>query len=458
MAIKSKNNILKISESNVFHRRLDYEYPVIAHGKGIYLYDEKGKKYIDGVGGALVANIGHGIKEIAEKIGKLAEKIDYLHAAQFTTRHMEEYAGELCKIVPKGLNKVYFVSGGSEAVETSIKLARQYHYDLGNKRKYKIIFTKPSYHGSTILALSVTGKSAFRKIQQPYLLKFPSILSYSSYRCPHNKNYQSCKADCAYELEKIIKKNNPDTVAAFIVEPMVGASAGALIPPKGYFKIIRKICDKYNILLIVDEVMTGFGRTGKWFACEHFNLVPDILIAGKGISGGFVPLAAVFCKNKIYKTIKDGSGNFSHGFTFANNAFTTGVGKIVLEYLKKNNLVEECAGKGRYLLSRLNSLAKFDIVGDVRGKGLMTAVEFVKNKKTKEPFSRNVHLAEKILQTAQKKGLILYFCIGFVDGMNGDAVMVAPPFNVTKKEIDEIVNIFSETISEVRDSLKIIKT
>ncbi|MCL5004465.1 MAG: aminotransferase class III-fold pyridoxal phosphate-dependent enzyme [Patescibacteria group bacterium] len=453
--MKARKNSFKINKSAVFHRRLDYQYPAIARGKGIYLYDENGKKYIDGVGGALVCNIGHGVKELAEKIGKLAEKTTFLHAAQFTTGHMEDYARKLLKVLPKGLTRSYFVSGGSEAVETAIKLARQYHYDIENKNKYKIIYTWPSYHGATVGALSVTGKSAFRKIAEPYLLKFPSFTGFSSYRCPHKKeNKNGCVAECAYEFEKVIKRNNPDTIAALIIEPIVGASAGAILPPKGYFQIIRKICDKYNIILIIDEVMTGFGRTGKWFASEHFGIKPDIMVAGKGISGGFAPLAGVFCTDKIFKAIKNGSGNFSHGFTFANNAFTTGIGNLVLDYMVKNNLVGQAEKMGNYLIAELEKLRKFDIVGDVRGKGLMTAIEFVKDKKTKEPFPRSVHLAEKILQTAQKKGLILYFCLSFVDGANGDAVMVAPPFIVTKKEIDKIVKIFSESIQEVEQSLK----
>lgn len=448
------NKKFQISKSSVFHRRLNYQYPVITHGKGIYLYDEQGKRYIDGVGGALVCNIGHGEKKLARKIGELAGKTTFLHAAQFTTRHMEDYAKKLSKVLPKGITKSYFVSGGSEAVETAIKLARQYHYDSGRKEKYKIIYTWPSYHGSTIGALSVTGKSAFRKIAEPYLLNFPSFMGFSSYRCPHKKSNNGCVAECAYEFEKTIRKNNPKTIAALIIEPIIGASAGAVLPPKGYFQIIRKICDKYNILLITDEVMTGFGRTGKWFAIQHFGVVPDIMTAGKGISGGFVPLAGVFCTDKIFKAIKNGSGNFSHGFTFANNSFTTGIGNIILDYMIKNDLINKASKAGDYLMSKLEKLRSFDIVGDVRGKGLMTAVEFVKDKKTKEPFPRKLHISEKISDIAQNKGLILYFCVGFADGMNGDAVMVAPSFNVTKKEIDEIVKIFSESIREVQQSLQ----
>ncbi len=451
MRKKQKENLNK---SNIFHRRLDYKYPVIERGKGIYLFDEEGNKYIDGVGGALVANLGHGVKEIAKKIGQLAEKTSFLHASQFTTRHMENYARKLCKVAPKGMNKVYFVSGGSEAVETAIKMARQYHYDSGNKGKYKIIYTFPGYHGSTVGALAVTPKKSFREIFEPYLPKHPRIPSYFCYHCPYKKSYSTCKIQCAWELEKTIKKAGPETVAAFIIEPIIGASAGAVVPPPEYFSIIRRICDKYNILLIADEIMTGFGRTGKWFACQHFKVAPDILVAGKGIAAGFVPLSAVFCANKIFQAIKNGSGGFNHGFTFVNNSLTTGVGAVTLEYVQKRKLVEQCAKKGKYLLSKINALKnKFDIIGDVRGKGLMTAVEFVQNRKSREPFPRSVHLAEKILQTAQRKGLILYFCLSFVDGVNGDAVMVAPPFTISKKEINKIIKIFSESILEVEKSL-----
>ena len=452
--LNSKKAYSNASKSFVFHRRLDYKYPVITHGKGIYLYDESGKKYIDAVGGALVSNIGHGVKEISRAIAKLTERFGFIHASQFTTRHMKEYAKELCRVAPQGLNKVYFTLGGSDAVETAIKMARQYHYDSGNKSRYKIVYAYPSYHGATLGALAVTPKKSFREIYEPYLVKHPKIPSHFCYHCPYKKTYPDCDIECARELEKIIKKENPNTISAFIIEPIVGASAGAVVPPKEYFPIVRKICDKYNVLLIADEIMSGFGRTGKWYACQHFRLKPDILISGKGISGGLVPLAAVFCTDKIYQTIKKGTGSFSHGFTYVNNAITTGVGKAVLEYVKNKNLVNNCAEKGKYLFSKLCGLAEeFEIIGDVRGKGLMTAVEFVKDKKTREPFPRKIHLAERILQAAMKKGLNLYFCVGFLNDGNGDAVMVAPPFIVTKKEVDKIIKIFSNSIREVQKSL-----
>ncbi|MFH1181029.1 MAG: aminotransferase class III-fold pyridoxal phosphate-dependent enzyme [bacterium] len=438
---------IKGDKSYIFHRRLDYAYPIITHGKGIYLYDEEGKRYIDACGGAIVANLGHGLKGIAREIGKLAARFNYLHGSQFTTRVMEDYARNLVKTAPKGLNKVFFVSGGSEAVESAIKLARQYHYDAGSKSKYKIICRQPAYHGSTILTLSLSSKPGMRKPQEPFILKFPTIPAPFCYRCPFGRAYPGCGLKCAKALEETIKKEGPETVCAFIAEPVIGASIGAVVPPFEYLSAVKKICAKYNVLLISDEVMSGFGRTGKWFASQHFNCAPDIAVIGKGIGGGFVPLAAVFCQEKILTTIKKGSGNFIHGFTFENNPFTTGVGQLVLRYVRKRQLVEKCAKMGKYLMTQLKTLDKISIVGDVRGLGLLTAVEFVQNKKTKKPFSRENHLAEKIVQAAMRKGLNLYFAVGFERGQ-GDAVMVAPPLTVTKKEIDKIVAIFKEAINE----------
>lgn len=436
--------------SHIFHRRLDYSYPIITYGKGIYLYDNRGRKYIDACGGAIVANIGHGIKEIAQKMGKLSGRFSYLHGSQFMTADMEEYGNKLAKIAPKGLNKVFFVSGGSEANETAIKLAKQYHYDSGNKEKYKIICREPAYHGNTILTLSLSSRKNMKKTQSQYLFNFPKIPAPFCYRCPFGESYPNCGVKCAWELEKTIKKEDPKTVSAFIAEPIIGASAGAVVPPLEYFTIIRKICDKYNVVLILDEVMTGFGRTGKWFACQNFNFVPDILTTGKGISGGLVPLSAIFCKEKIMETIKKGSGNFIHGFTYENNPFTVGVGNIVFDYIKKRNLIFQSAKMGKYLLKKLQAFRKFEMVGDVRGMGLIVALELVEDKKTKKPFLRDKHIAERIVQEAFSKGLNLYFSIGLIDGINGEAVIIAPPFCVTQKEIDKIIKILEKVILKIQ--------
>ncbi len=450
----AKNQKKKEIKTNIFHRRLGFDYPRIKKGRGIYLWDSNGKKYIDAVGGAIVANLGHGIKEIAKDMERLASRFSYLHGAQFITDDMEQYAKELCQVAPKNLSKVLFVTGGSEGIETAIKLAKQYHYDTQNKKKYQVIRRAPAYHGNTLLALSLTSKEGMRRPQQEYLLDFPAIPAPYCYRCPFGKNYPSCGLLCAKALETAIKKEGPENVSAFIAEPVIGASIGAVVPPKEYFPLISKICKKYNVLLVMDEVMAGFGRTGKWFACQHWNFEPDIVVVSKGIAGGFAPLTAVFCTEKILQGIKNGSGNFSHGFTFENNPFLMGVGYAVLKYIKKNNLVRASEQKGKYLLKKLQELKSLDIVGDARGLGLMTALEFVEDKKTKKPFARKQMLSEKIVQAAMKKGLNLYFAVGFVKGGDGDAIMVAPPYNVSFKEIDLIVKIFKEAIIEAKNNLK----
>ncbi|MHC2995236.1 MAG: aminotransferase class III-fold pyridoxal phosphate-dependent enzyme [Candidatus Atribacteria bacterium] len=445
---------MDINKSYVFHRRLDYDYPVITHGEGIYLFDEGGKKYIDAVGGAMVAILGHGQKIIASRISEYAMKFSYLHGSQFTTKHIEEYAYQLVKLAPPSLNKVLFVSGGSEATETAIKLARQYCIDSSGKTsKYKIIHRWPSYHGNTLGALSLTGKASAREIYKPLLIPFPYVPAPICYRCPYGRTSNMCNLECAYALGEKILQENPNTVAAFIAEPVIGTSAGVVPPPEGYFSVIRSICDKYDILLILDEIMCGFGRTGKWFASQHWNVNADILYIGKGISAGFVPLAAVFCSNKIINAIKRDCGNFIHGYTYVNNPLTTAVGKLVLEYIIDNDLLKNVVEQGTYLFSRLKEFYQFDIVGDVRGLGLLYAIELVKDKSTKQPFPRNSHLSERILQTAMKKGLSLYFAIGFCEDGRGDAIMVGPPYTVTKKEIDEIIEIFFETISEIQSSI-----
>ena len=255
-----ENYLIMKKQSHVLHRRLDYDYPVITRGKGIYLYDQKGRKYIDGSGGPAVVNIGHGIKEIAREAQKLISKFSYLYASQFTTKDMEAYAKELCALAPKGLNKVFFVSGGSEGVESAIKLARQCHYDSGNEGKYKIISRYPAYHGDTMLTLSLSTKQNMRATQLPLLHNFPKVPAPYCYRCPFGKTHPDCALQCAFALEECIKKAGSDTVAAFIAETIIGSTAAAVIPPPEYFPIVRKICDKYNVLLILDEVKVGFGR------------------------------------------------------------------------------------------------------------------------------------------------------------------------------------------------------
>ncbi len=446
--------LYKYPEGNVFYRKLDRSYPVCVRGKGIYLYDQKGNKYIDGTGGPLCVNIGHGITEITEAMKEQAQKVAYVHGSHFTTLVIEEFAKKLSEVLPRGVDKIYFLSGGSEATEAAIKLARQYQLCLGNSQRYKVIGRWFSYHGSTIGALSMMGKPSFRRPYLPLLIDFPHIPAPYCYRCPFERVYPQCNIQCARILEKTIELEGPETISAFIAEPIIGNTLGAVVPPKGYYQIIRDICDKFNILFIADEVMSGYGRTGKWFAIEHWGVIPDVITMGKGISSGYIPLAAMAAKKEIIDVIKKESGNFIHGHTFSHHPVSSAVGLAVLEYIKKQNLVEKSEKRGEYLIQRLNELRKFSFVGDVRGKGLMTGIEFVKDKDSKTPFLREFKLIEKILKKCFEKGLVLYSStIGMVDGINGDGIMIAPPFTIEETEIDEIINILQQVFVEIEEEL-----
>ncbi len=438
------------SESYVFHRRLAYDYPIIDYGKGIYLYDKNGKKYIDAASGAAVTSIGHCSSEISEEIKRLAERITYVHGSQFSTDEMESYAKELCEL-SKGLyNKVFFVSSGSEGIESAIKLARQYHLDNGCKQKYKLIARWPSYHGSTLGSLSLTGKAAVKNYYTPYLLDVKHINAPFCYHCPYDKAPEDCGVPCAYELNDVINRIGSDCISAFVFEPVIGSSAGVVIPPKEYYEVISTICKKNDVLMICDEIMCGFGRIGEWFACQRFGISPDITIIGKGIAGGYVPLTAIFCNDRIYNTIKKVSGLFSHGFTFENTPFSTGVGYAVLSVMKKLECVKNSGEMGiRLKKGLIDKLSSHENVGDIRGLGLFCGVEIVKDKKDRLPFERKLQISEKIVTFGMKIGINMYFATGFMPNGDGDAIIFAPPLIVKPEEVDEIVEVATKAINEI---------
>ncbi|NWG01471.1 MAG: aminotransferase class III-fold pyridoxal phosphate-dependent enzyme [Syntrophaceae bacterium] len=436
-------------KGHIFYRKLGRVYPLITHGEGIYLYDERGKRYIDGSGGALVVNIGHGQKEILQKITDQMGNVGYVHGTQFTTQSIEEYAEALGEILPQGLEKIYFLSGGSEAVEAAIKLSRQYFLESGQSQRWRVVARWHSYHGNTLGALSLTGRVGARKPYLPLLIDFPHFPPPYCYRCPFGYAYPECDLECAKVLEQVIQMEGPETISAVILEPIVGATIGAVVPPEGYLSSIKKICERYGILWIDDEVMTGMGRTGKWFAAEHWGLSPDIMVLGKGMSGGYFPLSAMITKTKVVDLLKERTGGFVHGHTFSHHPVACAVGLAALQFMRENNLVEQCAKRGEYLLKKLETLKAFPFVGDVRGKGLMTAIEFVKDQKTKEPFSRAAKITEKILDLAFENGLVLYSGTGFVDGINGDMVMVGPPFIIEEAQIEEIMEILKKTFTQI---------
>lgn len=441
-------------KGNVFYRKLESELIVCAKGKGIYLYDQEGKRYIDGSGGPLCVTIGHGVAEIGEAAKTQMKKVAYVHGSTFTTLPLEEFTDKLSKKLPLGIDKIYIVGSGSEANETALKLARQYQISVGNSQRYRVIGRWLSYHGSTLGALSMMGKTGFRKPFLPLLLDFPHMPAPYCYRCPYEKTYPKCNVLCARDLERTIQLEGSETISAFIAEPVIGSTLGVVVPPKEYYQIIREICNKYNILFIADEVMCGYGRTGKWFALEHWGVIPDIITMGKGISSGYVPLAAMATKREIVDVIKEKNKKFVHGHTFSHHPVSSAVGLAVLNYMEEHNLVENCQKKGQYLIKKLKGLNEFSFVGDIRGIGLMVGIEFVKNKNSKIPFPRTVSFVEKIVNKALEKGLYIYSSTtGMVDGVNGEGIIIAPPYIIKENEIDEIVDILRRVFQEIEKEL-----
>ncbi|MFO3797553.1 MAG: aspartate aminotransferase family protein, partial [Anaerolineales bacterium] len=426
-------------EDRVFYRNLRKFYPTVDRGEGIYIYDTDGKEYIDASGGAAVVSIGHGVKEITEAMIRQAERISFAHGSQFTSQAAIELASKLVRLSPKGLTRVYFLSGGSEAIETAVKLARQYQVERGKSEKYKVISRWTSYHGNTLGALALSGHTGRREYYLPLIQHTPHIVPAYCYRCPFGMNPARCDLECAIDLEKTILYEGPDSVSAFIAEPIVGATAGVLVPKDGYFQKIREICDRYDILFIVDEVMTGMGRTGKNFAIDHWGVIPDMIVVGKGLSSGYAPIFVVIVKEEIHETIRLGSGTFVHGHTYNQNPLSCAIASAVVDYLLRNDLISRCAKIGDYFLGALQSLEHHDFVGDVRGKGLFAGIEFVKNKRTKEPFDPKLRLNALIGNRAFEKGLITYPGGGGADGIRGDHLLLAPPFIITETQIEKMV-------------------
>jgi adenosylmethionine-8-amino-7-oxononanoate aminotransferase len=443
------------NNDHVFYRSPRKFYPTAERAEGIYIYDTEGKRYLDGSGGAAVVGIGHGVKEVFEAMTRQASRIAFAHGSQFTTEAAIELASKLVKFSPSRLTKVYFLSGGSEAIETAIKMARQYQIERGIPSKYKVVSRWTSYHGNTLGALALSGHTGRRRHYLPLMQHTPHIAPSYCYRCPFGLMPEQCSLECALDLEKTILYEGPESVSAFLAEPIVGATAGALVPRDGYFQKIKEICDRYDVLLISDEVMTGMGRTGKNFGIDHWNVVPDMIVVGKGLSSGYTPIYTVIVKDAIHDAIKDGSGTFIHGHTYSQNPLSSAVASAVMDYLAKHDLVKKSAQMGQYLLEALQSLYRHAFVGDIRGRGLFAGIEFVKDRKTKATFDPKRKLNALIANRAFEKGLITYPGGGGADGVNGDHLLLAPPLIITEKEIDTMVSILDETFTEIfKDPVK----
>ncbi len=441
---------VKYPQGNVFYRNLHHSFPIITHGEGAYLYDTSGIRYLDASGGAAVVNIGHGTKEIAAAVFSQTQKAGYINGTQFSHAPVETLATLVSEFLPFPDGKVYFLTSGSEAVEASIKLARQYWVERGQPSKHHVIARKPSYHGNTLAALSLSDRRHYKDIYGPMLMKTSMVPAPYCYRCFCGDVYPSCGIKCAFELEKQIQVIGEENVSAFLTEVIGGGSTGAAVPPPEYFSAIRKICDQNEILLIVDEIMTGIGRTGEWFACHHFDLRPDIIILGKGLTSGYIPLSAVAAPGEIVDILYSKGRSFLHAQTFAHHPVGCAAGVATLDYIKNNNLLLKCNASGTLLKETISSISSDNDVGDIRGKGLLIGIEFVQNKESKTAFPRELRYAEKFVANALNKGLVVWPNVGHADGINGDLILLAPPFIIEQEEVSLISRVLSETLEEMK--------
>ncbi|XRG77937.1 aspartate aminotransferase family protein [Rossellomorea sp. GAMAL-10_SWC] len=418
---------------------LGQHYPMISHGKGVYLFDKDGKRYIDGSSGAITVGIGHGVEEIIDVMTEQAKQVSFVYRSQFTSEPAEKLAKKLSDITQGDLNWTFFVNSGTEATETAMKLAIQHYQEKGMKGKNKILSRWMSYHGITIGALSMSGHPLRRQRFVPILEDYPSVSPPYCYRCPFNLEHPSCDLACASELETAIDRIGPEHIAAFIAEPIIGAAGGAIVPSKGYYQRIKAICEKYDILLIADEVMTGLGRTGKMFAMEHWGVQPDIVTLGKGLTSGYTPMAATIASDRIIEPIMQGSKLVMSGHTFSANPLSAAVSLAVIEYVEKHNLVQAAEEKGNYLLNKLQGLKeKFPFIGDVRGKGLLIGIEFIHDIKS-----------SSFIQKVMSKGLLLYPSVAGKNGKEDSAFMIAPPLTITYGELDELLQILTDGLKEL---------
>ena len=426
-------------ESNVFYRKLNRAFPLMVRGDGCWLEDAAGKRYLDGSGGAFVANIGHGVAEIAEAMATQASKLAYVTGAWCTNEAVEEFATLLAARVPGDLKYVYPLGSGSEAIEAALKLARQYWVENGRGDKHKVLSLTPGYHGNTLLALSASAREHYRALYREWLVEVPGVPAPYSYRCACRGLEPRCGACTGDALEQAILAHGADTIAAFIAEPVGGSSTGASVPSDDYFRRIREICDRHDVLFVADEVLCGAGRTGRFTAIERYGVVPDLMVVGKGISGGYAGLSAVVAPAKIVDVIANGSGALQHAQTYSHHAVACAAGAATLRYLEAHRLVERCADMAPRFHSQLAALKSLPWVGDVRGTGLLAGIEIVADSDTRAPFKRSRKFAERVTEYALDSGLIVWPNVGQSVGSDGDVIMLAPPFIINEDEIGEIV-------------------
>jgi adenosylmethionine-8-amino-7-oxononanoate aminotransferase len=431
-------------------RRWDWPYPIIARAEGIYLWDTDGKRYIDGSGGSsVVTAIGHGVKEIPAAMAKQAEDYSFYPAHAFSNAKLLKAAERVADVAPGTLRnrcKIWFTVTGSEATDDAARLARQYWVVKGQLSKHIIIGRWQAFHGDNIFAVSMSGLTARRRMYTPMFRDMPKIPPAFCYRCYFEQSYPDCNLRCARSLEDAICQAGPENVAAFIAEPVVGSALAASPAPEGYFQVIRDICDKYDVLFIVDEVMTGLGRTGAMWGIEHWGVTPDIIATSKALTGGHFPVAAIIARDDVWETLRQSNSHFRAGHTM--NASAVGMAATIatLDYIQEHDLVENARVVGDYFMQRLQELLSYRTIGDVRGKGMMVGFEFVTDKESKGTFPAEKETSRLFSELTFERGLVTYPCAGTVRGVAGDTILMAPPLITTQAQIDEIMAILHDSM------------
>ena len=444
------------ARSAVLRRSFRKDFPAAVRGEGVYVWDADGNSYLDLAGSAAVNFIGHGVPEISAAMAEQAAKLEFVHTSQFTTPVAEEYAEELLAFAGERFRAgaIYFTCGGSESIETALKLARQYQFEIGQTSRHQILSRQQSYHGSTLGALSISGNKRRREMYLPMVREFAHVGMPYCYRCDFDctDGCRNCGQQYAAELERAIEASGGEA-AAFIFEPVSGATLGAVVPPPGYLQSIAEICRRHGVLLIADEVMTGMGRTGRNFAVEHNDVAPDILVTAKGLSSGYAPLGAVIASKRVVDAIAAGSGTFLHGFTYNAHPISLAAGRAVLKHLQAKKLVDAADSNrsgttAAQFKQALETLRTEEAVGDVRGIGLLWAVEFVADKASKRPFPPAQNFAGSVAAAALKRGLLVYPMQGSVDGVSGDHLLLAPPAVISPDQIAWSVDQLAASIRE----------
>ena len=438
-----------MTAGRVFRRSALADPPVAVEAFGSTIRDADGREYLDAAGGAIVVNVGHGRREVAEVMAAQAGRLAYAHGSVFTNEPVEAYAAAVGRHLPLDGAAIYPVSGGSEAIETALKLARAYHLARGEGERWIVYSRWGSYHGNTLGALDLSGRKPLRRPYESWLGRFRHVSAAYPYRAGlPGANALGTADELAAELDRAFDVAGPGTVAAFVAEPIVGAALAAVVPPDGYWPAIAEVCRRHGVLLIADEVMTGFGRTGRWFGLDHWDVRPDMLVAAKGATSGYWPFGFVAASDEVHATVS-GGGGFVHGFTYSHGPVAAAVAGEVLRILEAENLVEASATKGERLISGLRvRLGDDPHVGEIRGRGLLIGLELVADRATREPFPRAARITEAVVGAARDRGLLVYSGTGNANGVDGDTILLGPPFVITEAELGQAVERLGEAIEK----------